>query len=46
MERVEALNMGVEIGWRGTPPVVVKESNRTELTPDIQKECDTFLIEI
>jgi hypothetical protein len=46
MERVEALNMGTEIGWRGTPPVVVKESSRTNLTLNIQKECDTLQIEI
>ena len=48
-ERVEALNMGMEIGWRGTPPVVVSENSRTSPTLDTtrpRRENGAFTLSI
>ena len=46
MERVEALNMGLEVGWRGAPPTVQYAENTVHTTSQHHLPFDKLLSEI
>ena len=46
MERVEALNMGLEVGWRGAPPTAQHAENTANTTPQNHLPFDKLLSEI